>query len=412
MSSTKQETQILLPAASVDFFLKDKATTEAARKLEDDWRFARVTISVEEGDVESAIASYKEATSPSLIIIESDTTDSSLTDRLGALAEHCAEGTNAIIIGPDNDVNLYRQLTSMGISDYLVRPVPMETLGEVIAKTLIEQIGVSGSKLVAVLGAKGGVGASSIAELMALGFSEEMGQKTILLDAAGAWSSLGIGLGFEPVSRTSDAVKFAANADLDSMKRMLIKVNDKLTVLATGTEPMLERIVEDEDYEVLIDLLMTSYPIVIVDLSSTRPSLKKTVLAKAHEILLVSTPSLPSLRSARTLMKEIKVLQGGAMEGVELVINMQGALPSAEVPPKDIKDVLGKEPAASLSYEPKIFMQAESEGKRVSEMKGADAILAKLKPFMRAIVKTSSKEDAEEGGEKGLLDGILSKLKK
>ena len=138
------ENNILLPNAGVDLFLKDKETIEAARSLVDDWRFARVNVNVEEGDVETAIRNYAEVGSPSLIIIETDTTDDSFIERLGKLSENCAEDTNAIIIGPVNDVNLYRNLTSLGISDYLVRPVAAKPLSEVIAATLIDKLGAKG----------------------------------------------------------------------------------------------------------------------------------------------------------------------------------------------------------------------------------------------------------------------------
>ena len=120
------EHNILLPAARVHLFLKDTETREAAQKFQNDWRFARVEVSVEEGDVETVILSYKDTTSPDLVIIETETTDDSFTAQLERLSQHCNEGTNAVIVGPVNDVNLYRALTTMGVSDYVVKPVPYD----------------------------------------------------------------------------------------------------------------------------------------------------------------------------------------------------------------------------------------------------------------------------------------------
>jgi pilus assembly protein CpaE len=181
----RNETSILLPKATVDLFLKDKPTLEAARALQDDWRFARVTVRVHEGDVEAAIKLYSGAASPDIIMIETDTTDESFIGRLGELSANCEETTSAIVIGPVNDVNLYRSLTAMGVSDYLVRPVPLDTLSEVIAGNLIEKLGTAGSRLIAAIGAKGGVGTSSIAQILAMASSDTLGQKTLLIDGAG-----------------------------------------------------------------------------------------------------------------------------------------------------------------------------------------------------------------------------------
>ena len=405
------ETAILLPTATVDIFVRDQETAQAARALVDDWRFARVTISVEEGDVETAIQSYQQAASPSLIIIETDTTDDSFTERLGTLSEHCSEGTNAVIVGPVNDVNLYRNLTSMGVSDYLVRPVPQDILGEVIAKILIEQLGASGSRLIGVIGAKGGVGTTSIAQAMALGLSQNLGQKSFLMDLAGGWSTMTVGMGFDPLAKLSEATRAASNNDMDSLKRMLFDSNDKLSVLATGSDPMLEFINEPHDVEHMINFIMQSYPVVVVDLSSTTQNLKKMVLSKAHEILMVSTPTLTSLRSARTLMQEIKTLQGGALNGLELVINMQGFFPSKEVPKSDIAAALEREPSAVLPYEPKLFFGAESEGKKVTDMKGGEQIVDSLMPLASKIVKSKKEDDGEKSDDQGILGSVLSKLK-
>jgi pilus assembly protein CpaE len=261
------ETNILLPTASVNIFIRDKETLESARSLSDDWRFARVTVSVIEGDVETAIQSYQEAKSPDLVIIETNTTDDSFTERLGALSNFCSDKTNAIIIGPINDVNLYRSLTSMGVSDYLVRPVAFETLSEIIALNLIQSLGTVGSRLIAMIGAKGGVGTTSLTQALAWGLSEKLKQKTLLLDAAGGWSTLGVGMGFEPLTTLQEATRAAAAKDEDTLKRMMFQANDKLTVLASGADALLENPVQARDYEDMLNYMMTSYPVVLVDLS-------------------------------------------------------------------------------------------------------------------------------------------------
>jgi len=163
MSDVEQQfTDILLPSASVFVFSKDADTLESAGALKDDWRFARVGVEIVSGDVDSAIEQFKANGASDLIIIQTDEIDDSFTERLGELSNYCDEGTAAIIIGPVNDVYLYRQLIDMGISDYLVRPVKTEIITDVIVKALIKRLGISGSRLIAVIGAKGGVGTSVI----------------------------------------------------------------------------------------------------------------------------------------------------------------------------------------------------------------------------------------------------------
>jgi len=399
------ETKILLPTASVDLFLKDKETLSAAHALSDDWRYARVDVSVEEGDVETAISSYQEAKSPDLIIIETDSTDDSFIERLEMLSAYCEEDTNAIVIGPVNDVDLYRSLTSMGVSDYLVRPVPLETLSEIVASSLIEKLGTSGSRLITVLGSKGGVGTSSITQALACGVSERLKHKTFLMDAAGGWSSLGVGMSFEPSATLHEAVKAASNNDIDSFNRMIHKVNDKLTVLATGADPMLEVSVHAQQYEDLIDFIMQTYPVVIVDLSDAIPSLKRTVLNKAHEVVLVTTPTLPSLRAARTLMNEVKGLQGGNDEHIDLLVNMTGMVPGKEVPTKDIQAAMDKKPDVVIPFDAKLFVGSENEGRRLTQDKMGMSVVDKLLPVAQRVLGASTKLS-----DNNQVDGIFDKI--
>lgn len=410
-NTTTKSTGILLPSAGVDLFIRDPKTIEAARALIDDWRFARVTVNIEEANVERAIETYQQSASPALVIIETDTTDQSFIDRLEVLAGCCAEGTSAIVIGPVNDVNLYRSLTSMGVSDYLVRPVPLETLSEVIATGLVNQVGTSDSRLIAVIGAKGGVGTTALTEALALGISHNMGQKTFLLDAAGGWSSLSVGMGFEPSATLAEAVRAAMNRDEDTLKRMLFKANDRLNVLASGSEPVFDPSVQAPQFEELLDMVMTSYPVVIVDLSSAVPSLKRTVINRAHEIVVVSTPTLPSLRAARTITHEIKTLHGGSDRGIDTIINMSGLAPGKEVPKADISAALDCQPLAHIPFNPRLFVGFESAGKYLNTDKEGQAVIDMLLPLAQKLLDTTATDTAPQG-DAGLIGNILGKLKR
>ena len=408
-----QATSILLPTSTVAVYSKDQSTLQAARDLENDWRFARVNMQDLEGDVGQAIKVYDEIESPDLVIVQTDTIDESFTARLEELAGHCEEGTSAIVIGPDNDVNLYRKLIDMGVSDYLVRPVSTADLAEVIAKALLEKIGVTGSRLIAVMGAKGGVGASIISEALACGVSEILGQKTLLMDTAGGWSTLSVGLGFEPSTTLSEAVRAAENGDEDSLRRMMHIAGDKLSVLATGGDVMLESSIRGEQLEQLIDMLMLKYPVVIVDLSQSEDSLQKAVLTRANQILITAVPTLPALRMARSLLQEVQEIRGGESDDVNLIINMQGQAPANEVSKADIEKAMEFNVSAYLPYDAKMFLGNESDSRKLTEDKAAHALIeTTLLPLVKNTLALSPANDSEGGeAEAGFLDGLLGKLK-
>ncbi len=387
-------TSILLPGARVSVFTTDGETIETVRALEADWRFARVVLKAHPGNVDDAVALYSREPSPDLVIVQTDVIDDSFAGRLEALGGCCAEGTAAIVIGPVNDVYLYRKLIAMGVNDYLVRPVKPLILGEVIAKSLIEKMGTSGSRLIAVAGAKGGVGASMVAQVLACGLADQLRQKTLLLDAAGSWSTTAVGLGFEASTTLAEALKVAGTADEARLNRMLFAAGDRLSVLATGGDVMLEHAVTPDQIEKLLNVFMVKFPVIVFDLSQSPVSVRRSLLARAHRVMLVSGATLPSLRHARTLLQEIKEIRGGSAQDTDLVLNMQGFAPGAEPAKADIEAALDCKPGVVLPFNPKLFAGLESQGKKFTDDKaGADVARA-----LAALVQKALGIGGEESG--------------
>lgn len=410
-------TATLLPQSKVAVFSKDQDTLDAARAIGSDWRFARVGVQAIEGNVETASQAYEEYKSPDIVIVQTDTIDAGFVARLEALAAQCEEGTEAIVIGPDNDVNLYRKLIDMGVSDYLVRPVSAAVLGEVIAKTLIEQHGVTGSRLVAFVGAKGGVGASTIARNVGWALSDVLDQKTMILDAAGGWSSMPVGLGFEPAATYKEAAKAAEKHDEDSLSRMLQPVNSKLGALATGSDAMLERSVTPEQMEALVETLMVKYPAVIADVSGAAPDIKKLILARAHHIVLVTTASVACLRLARSLAMEIREIRGGDAADISLFLNMTGLTQGSELSTNDIQKAMDLPVSASLAFDPKLFVRLESEGAALSQDKtGKEQFDSTIVPFAQRVFNVGRAENTKGKPEavaaSGVFSNILGKISK
>lgn len=408
-----QATSILLPSSGVAVYSKDKDTLTAAREIENDWRFARVRVQVEEGDIFTAISTYKELASPDLVIIQTDTIDDSLTSQIEELASHCGPDTAAVVIGPVNDVYLYRKLIEMGVSDYLVRPIASSVMAEVIAKTLIDRLGVTGSRLIAFMGSKGGVGASALAQAAAWGVSDILGQKTMLLDAAGGWSCLSVGLGFEPSTTLAEAARAAANDDEDSLKRMLFKASEKFSVLASGGDVMMDQPLESEQMEKLIDMLMVKYPVLLADLSNTPPNLARTIVSRANQIVVVSTPTLGGLRLARSLIHEIKDLRGGSDEGIDLIINMQGMAPGNEVSKSDIEAAMEFKISSIIPFMPKTFMGMESQGKKLTDDLAGDTIVrTQILPIIQKMLAVQVDVPvADTSADEGFIGGLLKKFK-
>ena len=406
-----QATDTLLPQASLYVFSEDKDTLLSTAEMQKDWRFARVNIQAEAGNVETAIELFKTQTSPDLLIIQTEDIDESFTGKLGELSEYCEEGTAAIIVGPVNDVYLYRELIQMGISDYLVKPIMPDVLKEVVAKALISQLGVSDSRLIAFTGSKGGVGTSSIAAISALILSEKLGNKTVLLDGAGGWSSLSVAMGFDPSATLHEVARAVELQNEDALERMFHQVSEKLTMVASGADAMLDPGVDAKLYEAVLDNLMVKYPVVMVDLSGADPALKKTVISRAHQTFVVTTPTVTALRSSRTLIKEVSEVRGGDADDVTLLVNMEGLSKANEVDAAAITEALDVKPALSIAHMPALFLKFESEIAKIFNEKDGASLISSLESILSKLISGKAAVSSEKNDQNsGILGGFLNKL--
>lgn len=411
MSAEEQQgTNILLPKARIAVFSEDDDTLSSVQGLQADWRFARVEILVVRGGVENAITTYQGQASPDLMIIQTEDINDGFTDRLGTLSGYCVEGTSAIIVGPVNDVYLYRQMIEMGVSDYLVKPITPDVISEVIAKALVTRLGVSDSALVAFIGAKGGVGTSVLTQISSSISAEKTGQKTILVDAGGGWSSASVGLGFDPSASLMEVTRSVSVKNDENLKRMIQPLSEKLSVLATGADAMLDPSISGEQIEDILDSLMVKFPVVFVDLSCAAASVRKAVLSRASQVVVVSEPSVTSLRFCRTLLKEVFDVRGGKRSAVSLVINKSGISKAHEVAKADIEEALEFPVSATLGYLPALFFKHESNIYNTVTDKDGAGLLTAILPILKKILSHDVGDSSEEGKNTGLLGGFLNKL--
>lgn len=406
---------VLLPSGSISLFVKDDDIRQAALSLKEDWRFARVKIEIVDGDVESAIEYYSNHASPDLVLVETLHITDDFAGRLEILGTNCSEHTAAVVVGPINDVYLYRKLIEMGVSDYLVKPLTREVLASVFSKILTDRLGAQNSKLIACIGAKGGVGASSLSYLLSDVSANALHQKTIILDAAGGWSYLSVAMGGDSVTNLHEVARAAASSDKDSFNRMIISVTDKLSYLGTGAEPLMNDSISAESFEFIVNRLMQTYPVVIVDLSGASIDVRRNILARANDVMIVSTPTLASVRSARGLMQEAKTIRGEKDDGLHIILNKKGIGSGFEVSESDMAVALKVKPTLVLPFLPKVFGAAEGQGKPVSSLTGGSDIAAIIQKFIQENIGLTGDKSAGVSAvstKAGLLDGFLSKVKK
>ena len=112
-----------VPRISIQAFCETQDLAQVIDSASTDRRMSKAHVKVHMGGVFAAIEAFRSAPTPNLIVIELMSERSQLIANLDALAEFCDAGTKVIVIGHENDIALYRALTSRGVSDYLAAPL-------------------------------------------------------------------------------------------------------------------------------------------------------------------------------------------------------------------------------------------------------------------------------------------------
>ncbi len=111
---------------SIGAFLLNPESVNAITALKEDRLFFRSTIDIHEGGIDAAVSHLANEQTPTLLIVETTADKDGMFEQLEALANVCDPDTRLLLIGAENDIELFRTLISEGISDYLISPVTMD----------------------------------------------------------------------------------------------------------------------------------------------------------------------------------------------------------------------------------------------------------------------------------------------
>ncbi len=171
-----------VPRITIHVFCERADTRQVIHAASLDRRLAKAHVTFFDGGVANAWQAYENVASPSLIILESRSTRTELLRDLETLSKYCDEGTKVMVIGATNDIKLYRELVKLGVSEYLVAPFKTLGLIRTIAGLYADPDQPFYGKMISVIGARGGVGASTIAHNLAWTLAERIHSSTTLVD--------------------------------------------------------------------------------------------------------------------------------------------------------------------------------------------------------------------------------------
>jgi pilus assembly protein CpaE len=373
-----------VPRISITAFVEFPDTGAALQRAGSDRRLAKAHVTVQLGGINAAVEHFQGQVTPNLLLVETRLNGQAALDELDRLAEVCDPSTKVIVVGRVNDVELYRELMRRGASEYLVAPLNPLHLIEVISGLYLDPDAQPIGRVIAFVGARGGVGASSFAHNVGWCIAEEMRINTTIVDFDLPFGTTGLDFNDEPSQGVAEALSAPERLDDVLLDRLLVKRGDHLSIFATSAAIDREYEAPADAYESVLDAVRQSTPCVIVDVPHVWAPWVKATLIGADEIVIVATPDLASLRNAKNIIELLRASRPNDTPP-KLVINQVGVAKRPEIPAKDFAETLGVEPALVMPFEPTVFGNAANNGQMVNEIAGKSPVANNIRRLAEAV---------------------------
>lgn len=355
-----------IPAIEAHFFCETSRTAALAQAVGGDRRMSNASVHVHQGGMDAAIAYLQENPTPNLLVLESSAATQTMVAQIDQLASYCDEGVQVMVIGATNDISLYRQLMARGVSEYLVPPVTPVQVVRSISNLFADPDAPFVGKSIAVLGAKGGVGSSTIAHNLSWALSENTRVNTALIDLDLSFGTTALDFNHEGTQSVTDALLAPERVDDAVISRLLAKATDNLSLFTAPATVSQVMDIDPEAYSVVIDGVRRLMPYVVLDLPHVWSTWLYNTLVASDEVILVCQPDLASLRNGKNMIDQLKSVRANDAPP-RLIINMMGVPKRPEIPVKDFAAAIGVEPEIVLPFDPHLFGTASNNGQMISE---------------------------------------------
>jgi pilus assembly protein CpaE len=396
-----------LPRITLQAFCETPGVAATMQAAIGDRRMSKAHARIQMGGPAAAVEAFRSAPTPNIIVLETVSDPASLVGHLETLSESCDAGTKVVVIGHVNDVQLYRDLIRRGVSEYLIAPLStldvLRTLSELYVSASARNLG----RIIAVMGAKGGVGASTVAHNVAWAIARNLDAQTVIVDLDIPFGTAGLDFNQDPPQGVAEAVFAPERLDANLLDRLLSRCSDNLALLAAPA--MLDRTIDlsEDAFDPLFDLLRASVPCVVLDVPHVWSAWVKRALISADEVVIVAAPELASLRNAKNLIDLARASRPNDA-GARLVLNQVGVPKRPEIDAAEFAKALGIDVLTSIPFDAQLFGTASNNGQMIAEVQATGKV---GEAFVQIASALTGRGEAKRG-KRSLFEPLVAKLKR
>lgn len=366
---------------------------------------------VYKGGLRNAVQSLSVSSSPYILFVDMSESSDPLND-INGLAEVCEPGTIVIACGQVNDVRLYRDLLASGIQDYLLKPLSAEHLRETFssAQTAFLAPRMEGSDThshiaTAVIGVRGGVGASTVATSLAWLLSEQAGRATALLDLDLHFGTGALTLDLEPGRGLIDAIENPSRIDGLFIERAMVRASDKLALLSAEAPIHQPMMTDGGAFHQLEEEFRSAFEASVIDMPRHMLIQFPQLMADYNLGVIVTEITLAG---ARDTIRMLSWMRSNAPQMKVLVLANKVQANALEISRKDFEQSIERKIDISLPYDMRLAAQAAKLGKPLAEVAKGSKLGAAYAEMLTDVLELGGADASTAEPKKG--GSLLGKL--
>jgi pilus assembly protein CpaE len=372
-------------------YICDENTAEKLRPvcIELGWQIEKIN----KGGLRNAVQSLSVSASPNILFVDLSESGDPLND-INALAEVCEPGTVVIAAGEVNDVRLYRDLVASGIQDYLLKPFSTDQLRDAISHAQavlngprnVEAAAERPHMMTAIIGARGGVGASTIASSLAWLMSDQHKLSTAMLDLDIHFGTGALSLDLEPGRGLTDAIDNPSRIDGLFIERAMVRASDKLSILSSEAPINQPMLTDGGAFYQLQEEMRSVFECTIIDLPRTMLVQHPHLMNDVQSAVVIVELTLAGARDMIRILSWMK--SNSPQTSVMVVANRVGPSGTSEISRKDFESSIERKIDTILPFELKTVCQAAKLGKSVAEIGKSTKLGVGMRDICKRLITT------------------------
>ncbi len=315
-----------------------------------------------------------------------------------------APDCSILVVSSSTDGQSILKAMRAGAKEFLTHPVGIEDLIGALERIGSQRGGNQegrsrGCRMIAVAGATGGVGSTSLAVNLGCVLAADDNNSVAIVDLDLSLGDADVFLDTIPDYTLVDVVQNISRLDFTLLKRSMTKHMSGLYLLPRPVQLQDIPLVTPADLQRVFGLLKATFSHVLIDISKSYNAVDMTALAAAQDVLLVTQLDLPCLRNVVRLMMSFEEVEG-LKEKVRVVVNRVG-LDNGHISLKKAQETIGRDIFWQLPNDYRVMVEMRNNGIPLVQQAPRAGITQSIVGLAEQVSGHGPATEGDEEGSKG-----------